>query len=278
MRVFVNNSNRPIPYCISFLLTLAGYCAYFASIIIFLCLIVPCIAVLSVNRRLQNRIARKTLRSYLILLTQKLLPALQVYSIAEISGFPGHADSPAIYVANHRGKLDALLLLSILSDAGVLIKSKYARFPLYRALVKYIDFVSVDSDTPQSLSGAMDRCRGILSAGNNILVFPEGTRATSGRLLPFKEFAFWLAAQTGFPLIPVIVHSDYPFMAKLPGSIFPKNKLHYTVRCLEPHYPIDKEKPASFAARLHARMAEELKMLDRGTVWERTRDDTCPTA
>ena len=168
-----------------------------------------------------------------------------------------------------------MLLLSILKDAGVLIKSKYGRLPLYRALIKYIDFVSVDSDTPQSLSRAMDRCKGLLKVGKNIVVFPEGTRATSGRILPFKEFAFRLAAETGVPIIPVIVHSDYPFMAKLPGSIFPKNKLHYTIRCLEPHYPVNEERPASFAARLRARMAEELKILDRGTVWERSGDDQC---
>jgi 1-acyl-sn-glycerol-3-phosphate acyltransferase len=268
MRAFVNSTNRPYPYCISFLLTLLGYIAYGASVIMFLCLIVPCIAAFSFNRRLQNEIARKMLKGYLFLLTQRLLPALQVYSISEISGFTRYAESAAIYVANHRGKLDALLLLSIIKSAGVLVKPKYGRLPLYRALIRYIDFVSVDSDTPQSLFRAIDRCKDLLSAGKDMLVFPEGTRSASGRLLPFKEFAFRLAVETNAPVIPVIVHSDYPFMAKLPGSIFPKNKLRYAVRCLGPHVPFDKERPADFGARIRARMAEELKTLDRGTAWE----------
>ena len=236
---------------------------------------VPSLAAFWFNPKLQNHIARATLKGYLFFLTHKLLPALQVYSISEISGFNRYAGA-AVYVADHRGKLDALLLLSILKSAGVLIKSKYGRLPLYRALIKYIDFISVDSDTPQSLFQAMDRCKELLKVGKNIVVFPEGTRATSGRMLPFKEFAFRLAADTGVPVIPVIVHSDYPFMAKLPGSIFPKNKLHYTIRCLEAYYPVDEERPASFAARLRVRMAEELKILDKGTVWERSRDDPCP--
>jgi 1-acyl-sn-glycerol-3-phosphate acyltransferase len=115
----------------------------------------------------------------------------------------------------------------------------------------------------------MDRCKELLAAGKNILIFPEGARAASGRLLPFREFAFRLGIETRAPVIPVMVHSDYPFMAKLPGSIFPKNKLNYTIRCLEAHFPLEKESPSAFAARTRERMGQELKLLDQGTVWER---------
>jgi 1-acyl-sn-glycerol-3-phosphate acyltransferase len=270
MRASLKKTNRPFPYCIACILTFTGYFAYFVSAVFFVILMAPFFAVFSFNRGLRDGIARKTLRGYLVFLTQRLLPALHVYSISEVSGFSGKAGNAAIYVANHRGRLDALLLLSILQGAGVLIKSKYGRLPLYRALIKYIDFIQVESDTHQSLFRAMDRCKGLLLAGKNILIFPEGARAVSGRLLPFKEFAFRLGLDAGVPVIPVIVHSDYPFMAKLPGSIFPKNKLNYTIRCLEAHFPLDKERPSAFADRVSARMAQELKLLDQGTAWERT--------
>jgi 1-acyl-sn-glycerol-3-phosphate acyltransferase len=264
----VKNTNRPFPYVIAFLLTLTGYVVYFASIVLFLAFMVPVIAALAMFPSLQKKIARRTLHGYLVFLTQQLLPALQVYFISEISGFRRQEGCASVFISNHRGKLDALLLLSILKETGVLIKSKYGRLPLYRAFIKYLDFVSVESETPQSLSLAMDRCTGLLREGKNILIFPEGARGASGRLLPFREFAFRLAIEAGAPVVPVIVHSDYPFMAKLPGSIFPKNKLKYTIRCLEAHFPLDKEKPSSFAARLRSRMAQELASLDRGTGWE----------
>jgi 1-acyl-sn-glycerol-3-phosphate acyltransferase len=270
MHTQVKRTNRPYPLCIAFFLTFTGYFSYFLSIFIFLSVMVPFIAAFSFNTRLRSAIARKTLRGYLVFLTQKLLPGLQIYSISEISGFVRQDEKAVVYVANHRGKLDAPLLLSLLKSAGVLIKSKYARLPLYRALVKYIDFVPVESDTPPSLSRAMARCRDLLRSGKDILVFPEGARGTTNRPLPFKEFAFRLAIEAGVALVPVIIHSDYPFMAKLPSSIFPKNKLRYTIRCLENHYPQDKERPSAFADRIRARMTHELKPLDHGTVWERT--------
>jgi 1-acyl-sn-glycerol-3-phosphate acyltransferase len=212
---------------------------------------------------------RKIFKRYLFLLAHKVLPGLHIYSISEISGFFRYTGTAAVYIANHRGRLDSLLLLSIIEDAGVLIKSKYCRFPFYRALVKYFDFIAVSSDAPHSLSQAFDRCKKLIAEGKNILVFPEGTRASSSRLLPFKEFAFRLAAQTKVPLIPVIIHSNYPFLAKLPGSIFPGNNVSFTIRCLEAHQHVDKETPAQSASQLRQHMAKELKTLDQGTIWER---------
>jgi 1-acyl-sn-glycerol-3-phosphate acyltransferase len=273
----VNNTNRPFPFFISILLTLIGYCVYFTSILIFLCLVVPCIPILSFHQRAKAPFVRKLFKRYLFLLAHKVLPGLQIYSISEISGFLRHTGNPAVYIANHRGRLDALLLLSIIEDAGVVIKSKYCRLPFYSALVKHFDFIAVSSDAPHSLSQAFDRGKELLMAGKNILIFPEGTRASSGRLLPFKEFAFRLASETKVPLIPVIIHSNCPFLAKLPGSIFPGNKVRFTIRCLEAHYHDDKEIPALCASRLRARMANELKTLDQGTLWERMGNGPCPT-
>jgi 1-acyl-sn-glycerol-3-phosphate acyltransferase len=168
-------------------------------------------------------------QGYVYFLTRRLLPLLQIYSIVEISGFDNHDPKKAsLYVANHRGRLDALLLLSILKNTCALIKSTYTRFPIYSAFVKYLDFISIDSESPRTLAAALSKCRELIANGKSLLVFPEGTRATSGRLLPFKELAFRLASDMDVTLFPVIVHSDYPFMTKDPGSIFPKKKLTYT--------------------------------------------------
>jgi 1-acyl-sn-glycerol-3-phosphate acyltransferase len=202
-------------------------------------------------------------------LTRRLLPLLQIYSIVEISGFDNHDPKKAsLYVANHRGRLDALLLLSILNNTCALIKSNYTRFPIYSAFVKYLDFISIDSGSPRTLAIALSKCKELIANEKSLLVFPEGTRASSGRLLPFKELAFRLALDMNVTLFPVIVHSDYPFMTKGPGSIFPRKKLSYTIRCLGPMYPEKNERPEDFALRVRGKMALSLKILDKGTEWE----------
>jgi 1-acyl-sn-glycerol-3-phosphate acyltransferase len=45
-----------------------------------------------------------------------------------------------------------------------------------------------------------------------VVIFAEGTRSRTGRLLPFKKGAFVLAQETGIPIIPTIVTGSYDIM------------------------------------------------------------------
>ncbi len=70
-----------------------------------------------------------------------------------------------------------------------------------------------------------------LRAGSSFLIFPEGTRSTSGELGKFKNGAFRLAIETGCPILPVAVHGCHT-------ALRPKDwRLGYStaeVRVLEP--------------------------------------------
>ena len=198
-----------------------GYTSYFLAIVFFLCFGVPLLLLLAFWPGLMRKCMYRTLKAYTFFLTRLWLPLLQVYSIAEISGYDRRSMSNVIFVANHRGRLDALLLLSMLPESGVLIKPKYTRIPIYSTFVKYLDFVRADSGSPASLAASLARCKAILDKGKNLLVFPEGTRAKNGKLQAFKEFCFKVAQNSGRPVVPIIIHSDYPFMARTPQSISP---------------------------------------------------------
>jgi 1-acyl-sn-glycerol-3-phosphate acyltransferase len=80
------------------------------------------------------------------------------------------------------------------------------------------DFVAVDR------SGARDAAREsirhaskVLASGVHITSFPEGTRSRTGQLLAFKKGPFYLAQQTGAPIIPVSIHGTEGMMRK--GSL-----------------------------------------------------------
>jgi 1-acyl-sn-glycerol-3-phosphate acyltransferase len=246
-----------------------GYTSYFLAIVIFLSLGVPLLLLLAFWPGLMRRCMYSTLKVYTFFLTRLWLPLLQVYSIAEISGFDKRSMSNVIFVANHRGRLDALLLLSMLPESGVLIKPKYTRIPIYSAFVKYLDFVRADSGSPATLAASLARCRDLLDSGKNLLVFPEGTRARSGKLQAFKDFCFKVAQDSGRPVVPVIVHSDYPFMARTPQSIFPRYKFRYTIRFLAPCKAGERERPDAFAGRVYGIMADVLRTIDKGTYWDK---------
>jgi 1-acyl-sn-glycerol-3-phosphate acyltransferase len=76
--------------------------------------------------------------------------------------------------------------------------------------------------------------------GVNMTIYPEGTRSPDGRLLPFKKGPFHLAAETGFPIVPVTILGTEKMMPK--GS----NIVRSGTATLVFHPPID---PKNFSSR-----------------------------
>ncbi len=50
--------------------------------------------------------------------------------------------------------------------------------------------------------------------GYHIVIFPEGTRTTDGKLQPFKKGGFHMAINTKTPIIPVIVKGGFEYKPK----------------------------------------------------------------
>ena len=252
-----------------FLLLGAGYFSYFASKAGFLMCAVPGLLLLAPFPNARIRFFQLLTCNYLRIFTRHWLPLLGVYRIVEITGTERAAAArPVIFVANHRGFMDSLLLLSLMPRTGAVIKSRDTRQLTYRLLAKYFDLVSVDRDSLQSVASAREKCRGILLAGRNLLVFPEGSRARSGQLQRFNRLAFQLALETGRPVAPVVIQSTLPFMAKTPGSYFPSGRNEYRIHFLDLETPRPEDDADSLSDRAHRRMAEELRRLDAGTWWE----------
>jgi 1-acyl-sn-glycerol-3-phosphate acyltransferase len=128
--------------------------------------------------------------------------------------------------------------------------------------------VSVNRNSLDAIAKAFDRCRALLGDGKNLVIFPEGTRARSGRLQPFNRLAFDLALAANVPVLPVVIHSTEPFMGKISGSIFPHRENFFRIRFLDAELPHPGENAAQLCDRVHRRLAQELKQLDAGTSWE----------
>ena len=45
--------------------------------------------------------------------------------------------------------------------------------------------------------------------GASILVYPEGTRSTDGKILPFKKGPFIMAIQAGVPIVPIVIDKSH---------------------------------------------------------------------
>ncbi|MBD3319832.1 MAG: hypothetical protein GF350_01920 [Chitinivibrionales bacterium] len=256
-----------------YLVSVAGYGGYFVSNIFFLIFVMPLYFLLFFAPPVQKRFITALFHRYLAFLTRYYLPGIGVYRIVEISGFDtARAACPAVFIANHRSRIDALFLLGKLRDTAALIKTRYARLPVFSSFVKHLDFIDINPRSLGSLGKALEKAKQVIEKGKNIVVFPEGTRSKTGRLREFKDIPFKIAIESHVPVIPVIIHSTLPFMAKRQGSIVPSHRFDFTIRCCAPVYPRRDETPGELNTRCRTVMAGHVKELDKGTVWQTRKD------
>jgi 1-acyl-sn-glycerol-3-phosphate acyltransferase len=247
-----------------FALAIAGHLGYvFALVLVVIvsaCILLPLVPFPRTRRRLANAM----LRRYMRLFTLRFLPAVRACRIVEVT----YADrtvhsSPAVYVANHRSSIDGLLLLALLPPTVAIIKSRHARKLWYACIVAFFDFLYMETGTPSVLRRSMEKCRSLMAGGMNLLAFPEGMRTSSSRLMPFADFAFRMAAERGVPVVPVVIHSDRPFLNRQKGSYFPPETVHYRIRFLAPVAPQSEPDPQRLCDAVWRRMAAELSGMDR---------------
>lgn len=249
---------------------IVAYAGYYLANILFLLLSLPFALLLAPVPGFKKRIFLRVAHTYAHFLTRVYLPFLGVCRVVEVSGVE-HCPSNAsfICVANHRGRLDALLLTGVLANTAVVIKAKHAKFPMLAHLVRHCGFVSVDQASAASITAALRKCGLLLAAGTNLLVFPEGARTTGARLRRFGSMAFKVAIDQGIPILPAVVHPESPFMGRRLITFFPRKPVRYRIRFLPVVFPGAADSAAELCDRVHRCMASELKVLDRGTEWER---------
>ncbi len=147
-----------------------------------------------------------------------------------------------IFLSNHISNLDPPVLLPLLPGrTSVFVKRSLMKIPVIGYAMRLGDFIPVDRDgRVESAKDSVTSAARVLSSGLNITSFVEGTRSRDGRLLPFKKGPFYLATETGAPVVPVSIWGTESMMKKGSLRIYP-GTAHVTF-----HAPLD---PKDFATR-----------------------------
>jgi 1-acyl-sn-glycerol-3-phosphate acyltransferase len=128
-----------------------------------------------------------------------------------------------IFLSNHVSNLDPPILLpAIPGMCSVFLKKSLMKIPLVGIAMRMAKYVPVSRghsrvEAAQSVAIAADALR----SGLHIFIFPEGTRSPDGNLLPFKKGAFFLAADTNAPMVPIVIKGTAQMMRKGSMKIFP---------------------------------------------------------
>lgn len=121
-----------------------------------------------------------------------------------------------IFLSNHVSNLDPPVLLPVLPGmSSVFLKASLMKIPLLGTAMRMARYVPVSrgharEDAEKSVAIAADALR----SGLHIIIFPEGTRSSDGKLLPFKKGAFFLAAETKAPMVPIVIRGTAKMMRR----------------------------------------------------------------
>ena len=113
---------------------------------------------------------------------------------------------PYVVVANHESFVDMLLISHLPTEMKWLSKIEIMKLPLLGWMMRLARDVPLDRDDKNSGAAALDRCRRRLDDKVSVMIFPEGSRSTTGELNKFKPGAFRLAIEHGHPILPLAIH------------------------------------------------------------------------
>ena len=135
-----------------------------------------------------------------------------------------HADRKRSYVvaSNHQSMYDILVIYGWLKlEMKWVMKQELRKVPAIGIGCEKVGHIFVDRRNPKKAAQAITEALQRLGDGIGILFFPEGTRSTDGRLLPFKKGAFRTAIEQQLPLLPVTVSGTRDICPNKTVKVFP---------------------------------------------------------
>jgi len=132
----------------------------------------------------------------------RLLWALRIITF-EICGRERLDRQGLLIIANHPTLIDVVFLVSLVRNADCIVRAGLARNPFTRGPVRATGYICNDGG-PELVDAAVAS----LQAGNNLVIFPEGTRSRPGEPLQMQRGAAQIAVRAARPVTPVTLRCE----------------------------------------------------------------------
>ena len=125
-------------------------------------------------------------------------------------------DGPAILASNHQSYLDPPCIgMACRNDIYYLARNTLYQRPLIGPLLKRLNTVPVDRDRGDVSS--LKTIIRLLRSGHRVIIFPEGTRSSDGKLQPARAGLGMIIAKTLAPVVPVRVFGSFEALPRVGG-------------------------------------------------------------
>ena len=128
---------------------------------------------------------------------------------------------PCIIVTNHTSYLDIVLSPLFIDHTAVyMAKAELLKIPLFKYFFVYLDIPVNRKSIKESHKAFIDAGKKI-DQGQSVVIYPEGTISSNGKLRPFKNGAFKLAIEKQVPIVPAVNLNNWKFLQN--GGFFKSN-------------------------------------------------------
>ncbi len=125
---------------------------------------------------------------------------------------------PQIFMTNNQSDFDILIILAnIPGQFRWLAKKELFQIPIFGLAIKNAGYIEIDIKDKEKAIRSLNQAALRLQEGKSIMAFPEGTRSRLGEIKSFKQGSFYLAINSGVPIVPITIVGS--------GEIMPKSSL-----------------------------------------------------
>lgn len=126
----------------------------------------------------------------------------------KINGAENIPNTPVLIAANHTSFFDILLTLGYLpARFNFVMKKELFKIPFFGQIVRILGYFPIDRKNARNAAKSLQELADFLRNGNNVLIFPEGTRNKPQNknlpLLPFKSGMARTSFLAQTPVLPV---------------------------------------------------------------------------
>jgi putative phosphoserine phosphatase/1-acylglycerol-3-phosphate O-acyltransferase len=123
---------------------------------------------------------------------------------------------PSVFVFNHQSNIDPIVMMKLLGHGFTAVgKAEAKKIPFFGPMFQIAGVAFVErGNTTQARRALAPAVEKIVNERLSLMIAPEGTRARTPQLGPFKKGAFHIAMQAQVPIVPVVLRGTGEVMRR----------------------------------------------------------------
>ncbi len=142
----------------------------------------------------------------------------------QVDGLENIPDTPCVVLSKHQSGWETFYLQRLLRPVSTILKKELFWIPFFGWGLYFMHPIAINRSNPrEAMKQILAQGKQRLAQGNNVLIYPEGTRTPIGQSGNYGRSGAALAIAAGVPVLPVAQNAGYCWPAhrfiKWPGRI-----------------------------------------------------------